>query len=119
MMPACSLRKKEYFDCDSASPPASERAGRGDQIGGTWSRQLEQPHVRNVEQAGMLASMQMLLHDAGRIGDRHRPAGKWPETGAGGDMKVFEGEAFQAGVGHSFSRAHVSSRFRSHPCPSV
>ena len=113
------VEEERIFRLRQRQPGGVQRAGPGDQPGGTWSRQLEQPHMRNVEQAGMLACMQMLLHDAGRIGDRHGPAGKWPETGAGGDMKVFEGEAFQAGVGHCFSRAHVSSRFRSHPCPSV
>ena len=96
MMPACSLRKNVYFDCDDRQR-RRRRAGRpsADQLGGARSRHLEQPHVRNVEQAGMLARVQVLLHDAGRIGDRHRPAGKRPEARAGRDMQVFEGEVFQ------------------------
>ena len=94
MMPAWSLRKKVYLDCEIASPAASSGQAFGDQIRGARPGHVEQPHMRDVEQAGMLAGVQVFLHDAGRIGDRHRPAGERPEAGRCVDVKVFERESF-------------------------
>ena len=89
------VEEERVFRLRHRQPRRIERAGSGDQIGRTRSGHFEQLHMRNVEQAGMLAGMQVLLHDAGRIGDRHRPAGKRPEAGGRRDVQVLEGELFQ------------------------
>ena len=75
-----------YLDCaDAPARPRSSGQALAISSAAPGARHLDQLHVRDVEQAGMLAGMQMLLHDAGRIGKRHRPAGKGAETRAGGD----------------------------------
>ena len=62
----------------------------GKQRRGAGSGNIEQLHVRDVEQPGLLARVQVLLHHAGRIGERHRPAGKPAKARTGGLMQIFE-----------------------------
>jgi hypothetical protein len=59
-----------------------ERAGLRQQCGGVRPGHLKQLHVRNIEQSGMFACVKVLLHHAGRIGQRHRPARKRSEARA-------------------------------------
>jgi hypothetical protein len=56
--------------------------------------------VRDVEQAGMLAGMKVLLHHAGRVGEGHVTSRRIRRNFAPcRDMQVFEGEVFQFAVG--------------------
>ena len=52
----------------------------------------------------MLARVQMLLHHAGRIGERHRPAGEGAETRACVPVQIFEWKCLGVFAGHDFSR---------------
>ena len=120
MMPACSLRKKVYFDCEIASAAASSGQARRAAPRRRGPDDLEQLHVRDVEQAGMLAGVQVLLHHAGRIGERHRPAGKGAKAGAGGDVQILEGKCLQVWSPVMTSPERTQSAANGgHPCPSV
>ena len=93
---------------------------RFEQCRGSRDRDLEQLHVRDVEQAGMLAGMEMLLHHAGRIGERHRPAGKRAEARAGGLCRSSRGRCLGVFARHDFSRdARNRPLMAASPCPSV
>ena len=120
MMPACFVEEEGVFRLRDVERAGIERAGAVEQRGRARSADLEQLHVRDVEQAGMLAGVQMLLHDAGRIGQRHRPAGEGAKTRAGGDVQIFEGKVFGVVARHCFSRAHaIRPLMATSPCPSV
>ena len=69
-----------------------ERAGARQQRIGLSAGHQNELHMRDVEEARMLARVQVLLHHAGRIGQRHGPAGEGPETGSGGFMQILKGE---------------------------
>ncbi len=97
-----------------------ERAGAVEQSDRARAADLEQLHVRDVEQAGMLASVKMLLHHAGRIGQRHRPAGERAKAGTGGRVQILEGKVFDVVARHVVSRvARNRPRMATSPCPSV
>src|SRR3954467_638486 len=68
----------------------------------------------------MLARVLVLFHDAGRISERHRPAGEPAEPRAGGAMQILEGECLQLVVAHiASSRPHVTAAKAARSRPSV
>ncbi len=87
-----------------------QRAGAVEQRRGAGTADLEQLHVRDVEQAGMLAGVKMLLHHAGRIGERHRPAGKRAKARACGLVQIFEGRCLVSSPVMTSPESHAIGR---------
>ena len=67
------------------------------------------PHVRDVEQPGLLARVQMLLEDAERILHRHLVAGERHHLGAERHVQLIERRALQGGVRIGRGAHRVSS----------
>ena len=69
------------------------------------------PHVRDIEQPGLVARVQVLLEDAERILHRHLVAGERHHLGAERHVQLVERRALQGCVG---SRVRRSYRLKSH-----
>ena len=99
------VQEKRIFGMLNFQFAGVDRASPVEHGYGAWSRHLKQLHMRDVEQADMFARVQMFLHDAGRIGQRHGPAGKGTEFGARGSMQILEWKGLGGIARHIFSRA--------------
>jgi len=89
---ACRLVEEEgVFGLRDIQRAGVKRAGAVQQRRGARTADGKKLHMRDVEQAGMLARVQVLLHHAGRVGERHRPAGERAETRSRGLMQILEG----------------------------
>ena len=70
-------------------------------------------HVRDIEQAGVGARVQVLLEDAEGVLDRHLVAGERHHAGAKRDVQIVERGALQGGgIGGSGHVGPRSLRFR-------
>ena len=85
-------QQERIFGLRELSATGLKRTGAVEQRPGPGTGYVEQLHVQDVEEADMLARVKVLLHHAGRIGQRHRPAGKGAETRAGRLVQIFEWE---------------------------
>ena len=88
--PGPLIEQEGVFRLRHAERGGIERAGPGEQTGRLRPGNLEQPHMRDVEQPRMLARVLVFLHHAGRILDRHRPAREWPEACAARGVNIFK-----------------------------
>ena len=61
-------------------------------------------HMRNIEQPGRFAGVEVLGEDAGRILDRHVVAGEGPHARAKLDMQSMERRLQDRGFGHALSQ---------------
>ena len=91
-----------------------ERGGDGRVVG---PDELRLAHVRDVEQAGAGAGMEMFGEDAGGILNRHVVAGERPHPRAEFDMQRMKRRAQRRGIGHGITpvairRAATARRIR-------
>jgi hypothetical protein len=75
---------------------------------GVGADQAQLAHVRNVEQAGRVARVLVLGHQAGGVLHRHRVAGEGHHAGAELDVEVVQGRL--EGVGASEEEAAEARR---------
>ena len=103
--PGRIVQKERVFRLRDGEIARHQRTGARQRLGRLRAADLDQLHVRDVEQPGLFAGVKMFLHHPGRVGDRHRPSGKAAEARAGIAVKLFKGEVFQiARITHMISR---------------
>jgi len=93
-------RHKALESLRSIGYPAGKRA------------QCDLPHMRDIEQTGGDAGMQMFLHHAQRVLDGHVVAGKRPHAGARLQVQRMEWRVFERGRGRSGMLHHLTARPR-------